>query len=175
MLAVNLGGLAWIWSPYSGLRNNPVDYLLFWLAFGLGFGKMATKIIYAHLVHRPFPYHSGLMMPLFVGCLIINLPIVTGNIIPPIMGEVGERIFLLVWFIGASVGYLNWSFHVINSFCNYLGIHCFRLTDEQLAALRYPPRGKRLATASTTGSLQATPSAVGSMPGTVRTRKQQRL
>lgn len=139
MTLVNLAAVAWLWSPHSRVRQD--HFWLFWLAFALGFGKMATKIIYAHLVKRPFPYHSGLMLPLFGGALLVNAPAVIGR---PLLTPTQEGLYLWAWLVIAAVGYLNWSYHLINSFCQYLGINCFSLTEAQLAALDVGGESKRM-------------------------------
>lgn len=123
MLLVSVAAGAWLWSPFSSLRGG--NFALFVLALGLGFGKMATKIIYAHLTKRHFPYHSGLLLPLFLGALLVNMPLLNPNW--AILRGQREALFLWTWFVVAAVGYLNWSYHVINSFCSYLGIACFSL------------------------------------------------
>lgn len=130
MTLVNVAAIAWLWSPHSRVRQE--HFWLFWMAFALGFGKMATKIIYAHLVKRPFPYHSGLMLPLFGGALLVNAPAIVGR---PLLTAAQEGLYLWAWLVIAAVGYLNWSYHLINSFCGYLNINCFTLTKAQLAAL----------------------------------------
>lgn len=138
MTLVNVAAIAWLWSPYSRVRQE--HFWLFWLAFALGFGKMATKIIYAHLVKRPFPYHSGLMLPLFGGALLVNAPAVVGH---PLLTSAQEGLYLWAWLVIAAVGYFNWCYHLIRSFCQYLGINCFSLTEAQLAASHIDGDGSR--------------------------------
>ena len=121
MLAYSIATILWLWSPYSVARQR--YFVLFTLSFGLAFGKVATKIIYAHLTKRRFPFYSGLMIPFFLGCLLVNLPFIGG---PQINAEL-EFSFLLLWFAIALVGYGNWAYHLVHSFCGYLNIHCLRL------------------------------------------------
>jgi ethanolaminephosphotransferase len=125
MFAVSTAATMWLCSPYSAIRKT--HFPLFAMTFGLGFGKMATKIIYAHLCKRPFPYHSGLMLPLFVGSVLVNLPSIFPNINITHWMEV---VYLYLWFIIAIVGYGHWSYHVVRSFCGFLGIDCFRIKQK---------------------------------------------
>lgn len=125
MALMSISALVWLWSPYSHIRRDG-KFSLFVLTFGVTFSRMATKIIYAHLTKLPFPYYSGLEFPLFVGAFFINLP----AILPALAGIVtpkGELIFLWIWFLFTAVGYINWCFHVIRSFCEYLDIYCFAI------------------------------------------------
>ncbi|PJF19383.1 hypothetical protein PSACC_00769 [Paramicrosporidium saccamoebae] len=120
---VSAAAYIWLWSPYSTIRVR--HFALFALAFGVGFGKMATKIIYAHLTKRRFPYHSGLMFPLFAGAVLINIPLIVP--IAPFITPTMELVYVWAWLVFALVGYFQWSYHVINSFCNFLNISCFTL------------------------------------------------
>lgn len=125
MVILSVAAMVWLLSPFSRLRRGG-HFPLFVLTFGLVFGKMATKIIYAHLTKLPFPYYTGLALPLFAGAFLINLP----AIIPACSGLVtakGELAFLWIWFLIAVVGYTNWSYHVVRSFCEYLDIYCFSI------------------------------------------------
>lgn len=127
MISVSLATAMWLYSPLSSIRESGHLYL-FGISLGLGFGKMATKIIYAHLTKLPFPSYSGLMLPLFYGCFLINLPLVF-PILPAIPKSL-EIGYLWVWFVFALIGYFNWSYHVIQSFCQYLDINCLTIKQK---------------------------------------------
>lgn len=124
MVMASTASVLWLWSPYSRIRQT--HFPLFVLAFGVGFGKMATKIIYAHLTKRRFPYHSGLMLPLFLGSFLVNIPLMVPSATRFVTAQ-AEINYLWGWFIIAVIGYLNWSHHIIRSFCNYLDINCFTI------------------------------------------------
>lgn len=124
MAMASLASVLWLWSPYSQIRHT--HFSLFVLTFGVGFGKMATKIIYAHLTKRRFPYHSGLMLPLFLGSFLVNVPLMVPSTARLVTLQ-AEIAYLWAWFIIAVIGYLNWSHHIIRSFCSYLDIHCFTI------------------------------------------------
>ena len=127
MISISMAAVAWLYSPYSRVRQD--HFILFSLAFGVGFGKMATKIIYAHLTKRKFPYHSGLMLPLFGGATFINLPLILP--IKSILSPFGETLYLWCWMTLAAIGYAKWSYHLVNSFCKYLNINCFSLKQQR--------------------------------------------
>lgn len=124
MFTVSMATVIWLWSSQSHIRSNGL-FPLFILTVGIGFGKMATKIIYSHLTKRHFPFHTGLCTPLYLGAFFST----SASLMPLswIWNERTESIFLYVWFIISLVGYSNWCYHVINSFCAYLDIKCFNI------------------------------------------------
>lgn len=63
----------WVTSPYSFILSDH-HYILYTLTTGIVFGRMATKIILAHLVKAPFPKFTVLLIPLIIGAVISNLP-----------------------------------------------------------------------------------------------------
>lgn len=121
----------WLWSPYSSLRHHPSYFALFALTVGVAFGKMSTKIIYAHLTKQPFPYYTGLMLPLVLGSLLVNVPAVLPAPAGPVLTPAAEHAVLWLWLGVALVGYANWSYHVIASFCRYLDIYCFQIKHKK--------------------------------------------
>ncbi|KAI8983801.1 CDP-alcohol phosphatidyltransferase-domain-containing protein [Pilobolus umbonatus] len=123
--------LTWVLSPYSTILDNH-HFILFAITTGIVFGRMATKIILAHLTKSKFPTFTVLLIPLIMGCIISNLPRLS-FIQEPIFTAESEYLFLLAYFVFALVAYLRWAIVVINSFCDYLGIQC----------LRIPPQNKK--------------------------------
>lgn len=115
---------AWLWSPYTIARTQ--HFILFNLAIGIAFGKMATKIILAHLTKKPFPQYTGLVIPLLAGSLIFNLPAVVPGLNLNVMHQL-ESVYLWVYLSAAVIGYSNWLYHVINSFCAFLDINCLTI------------------------------------------------
>lgn len=128
MALVSISMYAWLRCPFSRARQD--HFILFHCGVGLAFGKMATKIILSHLVHQPFPYATGLMFPLFVGALLVNTVPLT---YPSLEIAKWESVYLWGFLAYALIGYANWIYHVINSFCDFLDINC-------LTIKRLPPK-----------------------------------
>ena len=63
----------WVTSPYSFILSHH-HYILYCLTAGIVFGRMATKIILAHLLKTRFPRFTVLLIPLIAGAIISNLP-----------------------------------------------------------------------------------------------------
>lgn len=64
---------SWVLSPYSFILSHH-HYILYTLTTGIVFGRMATKIILAHLLKSRFPRFTVLLFPLIGGAIISNLP-----------------------------------------------------------------------------------------------------
>lgn len=121
---------AWLGSPYSNLlTDNHLTLLCVILSFV--FGRMTTKIILAHLTRQPFPYWTGLLLPLIGGALLVNLPFFGFG---PVSPEV-EHYYLWAYFAIAVVVYFRWAYLVINAICNYLDIPCLTIREEKWRAL----------------------------------------
>lgn len=128
MPIATLAALVWLYSPNSHIRKEPALFIAFWWAFGISFGKMATKIIHAHLLHRRHPRFTGLFIPLIIAASIMNVP--TRYLYffgTQFYADRLEKLFVWGWLIIAIIGYANWSYHVIQSFCSFLGIYCFSI------------------------------------------------
>ncbi|CDS02870.1 hypothetical protein LRAMOSA00273 [Lichtheimia ramosa] len=115
---------SWVLSPYSFILSHH-HYILYTLTTGIVFGRMATKIILAHLLKSRFPRFTVLLFPLIGGAVISNLPRL-GNIAPIFTPET-EYLYICAYFMFALVAYTRWAVVVINSFCSYLGIQCLRI------------------------------------------------
>ncbi|CAG8483423.1 8944_t:CDS:2 [Ambispora gerdemannii] len=68
-------GYFWLASPYSYIFEDQ-HLILFVLTLGIVFGRIATKIILAHVTKMPFPMYTVMILPLFVGALLINIPVI---------------------------------------------------------------------------------------------------
>ncbi|KAI9323636.1 CDP-alcohol phosphatidyltransferase-domain-containing protein [Dichotomocladium elegans] len=121
--------LSWVLSPYSFILSHH-HFILYTITTGIVFGRMATKIILAHLTKAPFPRFTVLLFPLIGGAVISNLPRLTT--IPPIFTPESEFLYLCAYFLFALVAYLRWAVVVINSFCSYLGIRCLTIPHPQI-------------------------------------------
>lgn len=130
MVFTSFSAYTWLWCPYTRARQD--HFILFHVAVGLAFGKMATKIILAHLTKQPFPEASGLMTPLFLGALLFNtVPRLMPWITPDQLAAF-ERIYLWAFLVIAVVGYANWIYHVISSFCTFLDINCLTIKKRKV-------------------------------------------
>lgn len=112
----------WVMSPYSTILTHR-HFILFSVTTGIVFGRMATKVILAHLTKSKFPKFTVLLIPLIVGATLTNLPLLVPSIGPLFTPE-SEYKFLLGYFVFAVVAYLRWALVVINNFCDFLGIRC---------------------------------------------------
>lgn len=113
----------WLSSPSSIiLRDNHL--VLFGFFICLIFGRMTTKIILAHLLHQPFPMFTVMLVPLAVGALLVNAPILIGKVL---VNESQELLGLWAFLFLSTVMYGHWAFSVIRSFTNYLGISCLSI------------------------------------------------
>jgi len=127
-----LAGYFWLASPHSYIFSDR-HYILFALTTGIVFGRMASKIILAHVTKMPFPMFTVQMVPLVAGSIIVNLPVLFN--IDPIFTPEREHFYLWCFFVFALVAYFNWAFLVINRFCRFLGIQCLRIAQPQTGAV----------------------------------------
>ncbi|CAO3591400.1 unnamed protein product [Absidia cylindrospora] len=116
--------LSWVLSPYSTILSHH-HFILYAVSTGIVFGRIASKIILAHLTKSPFPRFTVLMIPLIAGAVITNLPRLNG--IAPIFTPESEFLYLCGFFVFSLVVYLRWAVLVVNSFCAYLGINCLTI------------------------------------------------
>ncbi|KAI9301069.1 CDP-alcohol phosphatidyltransferase-domain-containing protein [Cunninghamella echinulata] len=116
--------ISWVSSPYSYILTHH-HFILYALTTGIVFGRMASKIILAHLTKSRFPRFTVLLIPLIVGAIITNLPRFTS--IEPIFTPESEYLYIWGFFLFALLAYLRWAIVVINSFCTYLGINCLTI------------------------------------------------
>jgi ethanolaminephosphotransferase len=89
------------------------------------FGRVATKIILAHLTRMPFPWFTVMMLPLVGGALLVNAPfLLNGRIL---LSPEHEFYYLTAFALFATVAYGHWALLVIDRFCSHLGIRCLRI------------------------------------------------
>ncbi|RHZ61702.1 hypothetical protein Glove_346g63 [Diversispora epigaea] len=114
----------WLSSPNSYILRDK-HLILFAMTIGIVFGRMATKIILAHLTKMPYPKYTVLLIPLLLGTVLTNIPRIfqTGEILSPAF----EHYYLWGYFIFTAIAYFHWAILVINRFCSYLKINCFRI------------------------------------------------
>ncbi|KAI8877075.1 Choline/ethanolaminephosphotransferase [Backusella circina FSU 941] len=115
----------WVTSPYSTILSHQ-HFILFAITTGIVFGRMATKVILAHLTKSGFPKFTVLLVPLIVGAALTNIPRV-----PTILTPELEYHFILAYFTFAFVAYMRWAIVVINSFCSFLGIKCLTIPKKK--------------------------------------------
>lgn len=66
----------WLGSPTSVVLQKHL--MLFGAVIGIVFGRIASKIILAHLVRGPYPMFTYLLIPLVLGSLLANAPTLIG-------------------------------------------------------------------------------------------------
>jgi ethanolaminephosphotransferase len=121
-LAATIG---WILSPYSVLLERQ-HLIWFTITVGLVFGRMATKIILAHLTRMPFPWFTFMMLPLVVGSILVNAPYLGVTI----LSADGEVYYLAAFSLFALLAYGHWAWLVIDRFCKHLNIRCLSIPYE---------------------------------------------
>ncbi|KAI9357869.1 CDP-alcohol phosphatidyltransferase-domain-containing protein [Pilaira anomala] len=119
----------WVMSPYSTILSHH-HFILFSITTGVVFGRMATKVILAHLTKSEFPMFTVLLIPLITGATLVNIPILFPSVGPIFTAE-SEYMFLIAYFVFAVVAYLRWALVVINNFCDFLGIQCLRIPNQK--------------------------------------------
>ncbi|KAI9482914.1 MAG: hypothetical protein EXX96DRAFT_556096 [Benjaminiella poitrasii] len=117
----------WVTSPYSFILSHQ-HYAVYLLAVGVVFGRICSKIILAHLTKSPSPFPTVMLIPLVLGAIITNLPLYIN--MDPIFTPRSEYVYLVCYFIIASIMYLHWAVRVIDSICTYLGIRCLVIPDQ---------------------------------------------
>lgn len=75
MITFTASCCAWLYSPHSTLLAEN-HLVLFCLTISFVFGRMTTKIILAHLTKQPFPYWTMMLVPLIIGAVLVNGPLV---------------------------------------------------------------------------------------------------
>lgn len=118
----------WISAKYSLVMKE--SFVLFFTTVGIAFGKMATKIIYAHVAKTSFPMYTGLMLPLIVGAAIMSCL----NFVPEAYaGVIGQAEWTFIWcyFVVCVVGYANWIYHTIASICMHCNIYCLSIKKKE--------------------------------------------
>jgi len=123
-----VSGYLWLSSPYSSILEDQ-HFILFALTTGIVFGRMATKIILAHVTKTPFPMFTVQLIPLLAGAILANVPIVFH--IDPILTPKIEYYYLLSYFVFVLIAYIYWAVIVIRQFCSYLKIRCLHIPHRQ--------------------------------------------
>ena len=104
----------WV-STSKYLQTHPMPFSF---AVGIVFAKTATKVILAHLTKQSFPSYTRLLTPLILGSLISALGLFTPRL---------ESLYAWFYLGFVLVAYSVWARHIVDAFCCYLGIRCFRL------------------------------------------------
>jgi len=113
---------------------------------GFTFGRISTKIILAHLTKGVFPWFSTMILPLAVGCLLVNLPFlglyveffpsidfrhVLGSadfhFRPHLFVPFLEIVYLHLALLVSLLAYSHSALQVIDRFCGFLGIRCLTI------------------------------------------------
>ncbi|RUP48453.1 choline ethanolaminephosphotransferase [Jimgerdemannia flammicorona] len=120
-------------TAYMWLHASPTivtDHLIpFALYIGCSFGYQVGLIIVAHVTEAPFPFVNLMMVPLIIGCVNANLPIIAN--IQPFFTGAKEAPFLWVAFAFSLVHYLHFAISVINDLCDYFDINCLTIKHKK--------------------------------------------
>ncbi|KAK1764819.1 CDP-alcohol phosphatidyltransferase [Phialemonium atrogriseum] len=147
MVVYSLSIAAWLYSPYSTLREEN-HLVLFCLTMSFVFGRMTTKMILAHLTRQPFPYWTIMLWPLIGGAVLGNLPRFG---LEPVTREL-ELCYLWAYFVFSLVVYFRWAYLVTTSICNFLGINCLTIPyEKQVANAESAKAAKAVANGSVDG------------------------
>ena len=129
MAAGTLSVGLWLSSRHSSVQTT--NFILFFTTVGIVFGKMATKIIYAHVAKCPFPLYTGMMLPLLLG----SVGMFAANFLVPETQTktviLIETIYLWIYLAICLIGYANWIYHTIHSICLHCDIYCFRIKQKK--------------------------------------------
>ncbi|KAJ1926877.1 hypothetical protein IWQ60_003427 [Tieghemiomyces parasiticus] len=119
-------GSAYLWlaSPDSFIFSAQ-HLSLFILTAGIAFGRIATKIILAHVTQAPFPWFTVQIIPIILGAALTNVPRWLGQ--APLLTAQTEHYFLWACFTFAAVAYTHWALLVIDEFCTFLNIKCLTI------------------------------------------------
>ncbi|KAH8555120.1 CDP-alcohol phosphatidyltransferase-domain-containing protein [Umbelopsis sp. PMI_123] len=115
---------AWVQSPNSSILSGQ-HLILFITTTGIIFGRIASKVIIAHLTKSDFPTFSALLTPIFIGVFLVDFPRLLH--INPILSPRGELAYLWGFFAFVVIAYLRWAIIIINQFCDYLDIQCLKI------------------------------------------------
>lgn len=128
-----VGSLAvalWLFSRHSSVQSS-ANFLIFFTTVGIVFGRMATKIIYAHVAKCPFPLYTGMMIPLVIGSIGMFL---AHFFVPEEYSStvvLAETTYLWSYFGMCIIGYANWIYHTIYSICYHCDIYCFQIKQKK--------------------------------------------
>lgn len=103
--------------------TNTEHFALFMGLLTVLFGRLATSVIYAHLLNQPYPSLPAICVPLWLAPLFLRL-------MKPSTASIIMKPFLSVYFVVACVEYANWVYHTVNSFTRFLNISCFSLQSQ---------------------------------------------
>lgn len=106
---------------------NTDYYAVFLSLLTVLFGRMATSVIYAHLLNLPYPSLPTICLPLWMAPMAFRL---LGNQ----RAAVVLKPFFVLYFVVACVEYANWVYHTVLSFTRFLNIQCFSLKKPAIAA-----------------------------------------
>ncbi|PLN82881.1 sn-1,2-diacylglycerol cholinephosphotransferase [Aspergillus taichungensis] len=119
---------AWLFSPYSTILSEDHLVLYSWM-IAFVFGRMTTMIILAHLLKQPFPHWTVLQVPVVVGALLVNLPVLGF----PALGASLELMYLWIVCIVVFIAYMFWAVLIINRITTFLGINCLTIRKDRSA------------------------------------------
>ena len=72
-VAYVVAAIAWLAAPGSTIVKEHL--ILFYMVIGFVFGRIAAKIILAHVTKMEYPHLTVLYFPLWIGALLANAPL----------------------------------------------------------------------------------------------------
>ncbi|BFZ58292.1 hypothetical protein PYCC9005_005354 [Savitreella phatthalungensis] len=122
LLAFTASSWFWATSPFGHILAH--NHLVLWaLQSCLVFGQMTTQAILAHLLHKPYPIGSTIMLTTFVGCVVVNAPLIG----LPGLTHSQELVLIYVTLAVTLAMYLHWALGTISAFCRFLDINCLTI------------------------------------------------
>ncbi|KAL2915545.1 hypothetical protein HK105_204947 [Polyrhizophydium stewartii] len=126
--------LIFVWISTPGSIALSKHGLLLTSAWGIAFGRMAAKIVLAHVTHTEYPDFAFIVLPFLVGAVFMRAPQLFG--IDIIFDSATETRYIYAVFTAFLVDYLLWVCEVIHQFCRHLGIKCLRIPTRKATAHR---------------------------------------
>ncbi|KAF9116568.1 hypothetical protein BGX27_001424 [Mortierella sp. AM989] len=107
------------------------QHLLPWILYlGLSFGYSVGLMITAHVTHQPFPMFNIAFLPLIIGALNANLPLLG---IERVFGSHVEDMYLWSCLAFSAAAYAHFAINVVNDLCDYFDIWCFTIKHPKKA------------------------------------------
>ncbi len=120
--------LGFVWLASSRVLLNRYA-LPFFLLMSVIFGRLATRMILAHVTKMPFPNLYSTLSPLLIGSLLSLCSRVFGW--ETLLGD-WEGLYVYGLLIVTMGYHLNWCRRVVVAFCHHLDIYCFRLKPKRV-------------------------------------------
>ncbi|KAF9349418.1 hypothetical protein BGX26_012278 [Mortierella sp. AD094] len=126
---IGMSVVAYLWLDAS--PEIVYQHLLPWILYvGLSFGYSVGLMITAHVTHQPFPMFNIAFLPLIIGALNANLPLLG---LERIFGSHVENMYLWGCLAFSAAAYAHFAINVVNDLCDYFDIWCFTIKHPKKA------------------------------------------